>query len=70
MRRSTPSQAKLPLTRWILAAASDAVAQATAALEAYRFDEYAAACYRFTWNLFCDWFLEFAKIGACRSSKR
>ena len=38
-----------------------AIAEATAALEAYRFDEYAAACYRFTWNTFCDWFLEFAK---------
>ena len=56
-----PSRATLPLTRWILAAASDAVAEATSALEAYRFDEYAAAGYRFTWNVFCDWFLEFAK---------
>ncbi len=57
----TPAMAMLPLTRWILAAASDAVAEATAALEAYRFDDYAAACYRFTWHSFCDWFLEFAK---------
>jgi valyl-tRNA synthetase len=56
-----PAQAKLPLTRWILAEASAAVAQATAALEAYRFDEYASACYRFTWGTFCDWFLELAK---------
>jgi len=56
-----PSQATLPLTRWILASASDAIAEATTALEAYRFDEYAAAGYRFTWNSFCDWFLEFAK---------
>jgi valyl-tRNA synthetase len=56
-----PAQATLPLTRWILATASDAIAEATTALEDYRFDEYAAACYRFTWNSFCDWFLEFAK---------
>ena len=35
--------------------------EATAALEAYRFDEYAAALHRFVWNGFCDWFLEFAK---------
>jgi valyl-tRNA synthetase len=56
-----PSQATSPLCRWILAEASEAVAAATAALEAYRFDEYAAACYRFTWNVFCDWFLELAK---------
>lgn len=57
----TPEQATLPLTRWILDAASAAVAEATAALEAYRFDEYAAVGYRFTWNSFCDWFVEFAK---------
>ncbi len=56
-----PAQATLPLTRWILDAASSAVAEATAALEASRFDDYAAAGYRFTWNTFCDWFVEFAK---------
>jgi valyl-tRNA synthetase len=60
-RSFDPSRATLPLTRWILDATNTAVAEATAALEAYRFDEYAAACYRFTWNTFCDWFLEFAK---------
>jgi valyl-tRNA synthetase len=56
-----PGSAALPLTRWILDAANTAVQEATAALEAFRFDEYAAACYRFTWNTYCDWFLEFAK---------
>ncbi len=56
-----PRSATLPLTRWILDAANTAVQDATAALEAFRFDEYAATCYRFTWNTYCDWFLEFAK---------
>jgi valyl-tRNA synthetase len=56
-----PASARLPLTRWILEMANDAVAQATDALERYRIDEYAAAGYRFTWNTFCDWFVEFAK---------
>jgi valyl-tRNA synthetase len=56
-----PSQTKLPLSRWLLDAANTAVREATDALEAYRFDEYAAAGYRFVWNNFCDWFLEFAK---------
>jgi valyl-tRNA synthetase len=56
-----PAQASLPLTRWILDQAGRATAEATAALDAFRFDEYAAACYRFTWNTYCDWFLEFAK---------
>ncbi|PPQ34989.1 valine--tRNA ligase [Rhodopila globiformis] len=56
-----PSQVKLPLSRWLLDAANTALREADAALEAYRFDEYAAAGYRFVWNNFCDWFLEFAK---------
>jgi valyl-tRNA synthetase len=50
-----------PLCRWILDAANHAVTEATDALEAYRFDEYAQAGYRFVWNTYCDWFLEFAK---------
>ncbi|HET7882809.1 MAG TPA: valine--tRNA ligase, partial [Acetobacteraceae bacterium] len=56
-----PSRATLPLTRWILDALNRAITEADAALEAYRFDEYAAACYRFVWDTFCDWFVEFAK---------
>jgi valyl-tRNA synthetase len=56
-----PGSASLPLTRWLLDAANSAIEQATAALEEYRLDEYAGACYRFVWNTFCDWFLEFAK---------
>ena len=56
-----PASARMPLTRWVLDGCNAAVAEATAALDAYRFDDYAAAAYRFTWNTFCDWFLEFAK---------
>ncbi|MDB5369892.1 MAG: valine--tRNA ligase [Roseomonas sp.] len=56
-----PSAVTTPLARWILGTANGAVAEATVALEAYRMDDYASACYRFVWNGFCDWFLEFAK---------
>ena len=56
-----PSKVQTPLARWILDAANTAIVEATAALEAYRMDDYASACYRFVWNSFCDWFLEFAK---------
>ncbi len=56
-----PASARLPLCRWLLDGANAAVMEADAALEAYRFDDYAAAAYRFTWNTYCDWFLEFAK---------
>ena len=51
----------LPLSRWLLDTSNTAIREATSALEDYRFDEYAAASYRFVWNTFCDWFLEFAK---------
>ncbi len=61
VRGFDPATAQLPLCRWLLDAANQAIAEAETALEAYRFNDYAAACYRFTWNLFCDWFLEFAK---------
>ena len=56
-----PASVRLALSRWLLVEANAAISEATAALEAYRFDEYAAAGYRFVWNTFCDWFLEFAK---------
>ncbi|MDJ0389796.1 valine--tRNA ligase [Roseomonas sp. E05] len=56
-----PTKVETPLARWILDAANAAIREATEALEAYRMDDYAGACYRFVWNSFCDWFLEFAK---------
>jgi valyl-tRNA synthetase len=56
-----PGGVTLPLSRWLLAETNTAIRDATDALEAYRFDEYAATGYHFVWNTFCDWFLEFAK---------
>ncbi|MBM9400951.1 valine--tRNA ligase [Gluconacetobacter azotocaptans] len=56
-----PQDATSALGRWILDEAARATVEANAALESFRFDEYAATCYRFVWNCFCDWFLEFAK---------
>ena len=52
---------KSTLNRWIVGKVADAEAATRAALEAYRFNEAAAALYSFTWNTFCDWYLEFAK---------
>ncbi len=58
-----PESAKLPLCRWVLARANEAIEAATAGLEAYRPNDYAAACYRFAWGDVCDWFIELAKPG-------
>nr|WP_048879066.1 valine--tRNA ligase [Acidocella aminolytica] len=58
-----PQDATLPLCRWVLARANEAIEAATAGLEAYRPNDYAAACYRFAWGDVCDWFIELAKPG-------
>ena len=56
-----PAAAKGTLNRWIATELARAVADVTAALEAYRFNDAAGAAYRFVWNSFCDWYLELAK---------
>jgi len=56
-----PAAAKDTLNRWIATEASRATREVTAALEAYKFNDAAAATYRFVWHLACDWFLEFSK---------
>jgi valyl-tRNA synthetase len=56
-----PASAQTPLCRWLLDAANTAIAEAGEALENFRFDDYAGACYRFIWNIYCDWFVELAK---------
>jgi valyl-tRNA synthetase len=57
----TPRDAKEVLNRWIAHEIARAGSEVTAAIEAYKFNEAAAAIYRFVWNIFCDWYLELAK---------
>jgi valyl-tRNA synthetase len=47
--------------RWILTRLHHTLAEVDAQFEAYRFDLVAQALYEFTWNTYCDWFLELAK---------
>ena len=56
-----PQSAREPLNRWILGEAARAVAETSAAIESYRFNDAANAAYRFVWSVFCDWCLELAK---------
>jgi valyl-tRNA synthetase len=56
-----PLTARHVLNRWIRGETLKTVRAVTAALEACAFDEAAGAVYRFVWNIFCDWHLEFAK---------
>lgn len=47
--------------RWILAEFNRTVKAFRDALDGYRFDIAAGILYEFTWNQFCDWYLELAK---------
>jgi valyl-tRNA synthetase len=56
-----PKSARQTLNRWIAHETQNASREITEAIEGYRFNEAAAAVYRFVWNIFCDWYLELAK---------
>ncbi len=56
-----PATTKHTLNRWIATEASRCIAEVTTALEDFRFNDASGAAYRFTWNTFCDWYLELAK---------
>ena len=56
-----PAALKEPLNRWIAGEVAKTAGQVVAAIGAYKFNEAAAALYRFTWGTFCDWYLEFIK---------
>ena len=71
-----PRQCKLPLNRWIGGELARAHSEVTAAIEAHKYNEAANTLYQFAWHLFCDWYVEFAKLplngddGAARDETR
>jgi valyl-tRNA synthetase len=56
-----PGSARAIVNRWAISKLVQAAARARTGIEAYRFNEAASALYQFTWNEFCDWYLELAK---------
>jgi valyl-tRNA synthetase len=56
-----PSTASHTLNRWIATEMGKCIAEVTQALDDYRFNDASGGIYRFTWNTFCDWYLELAK---------
>ncbi|MCK5726668.1 MAG: valine--tRNA ligase [Thiotrichaceae bacterium] len=56
---------------WILSALQDLNSEVASQLESYRFDLAAKALYEFTWNQYCDWYLELTKpvLSADESSE-
>jgi valyl-tRNA synthetase len=56
-----PKSVEMTVNEWIVSETARTVAEVTAGLEAYRFNEAASAAYHFVWDVFCDWYLEFIK---------
>ena len=56
-----PAAVQQTVNKWIAGEAARTASEITLALEAYRFNDAANAAYRFVWNVFCDWYLEFIK---------
>ncbi len=56
-----PTTLTQPVNQWIVGELAKTGAEATTAIEEYRFDGAAGAVYRFIWNIFCDWYLELIK---------
>ena len=53
---------KLAMTdKWILSRLARTIAEVTAGLDAFKYNEPLNAIYKFFWNDFCDWYLEWAK---------
>tara|TARA_B100000902_G_C27318763_1_gene922944 strand:+ start:842 stop:3484 length:2643 start_codon:yes stop_codon:yes gene_type:complete len=48
--------------KWILSEYENCRNKTQFAIENYRFNEAANELYKFTWNIFCDWYLEFSKV--------
>lgn len=60
------SEASCELTqvdRWISTRLNQTIESTCQAIDQYRFDLAAQAIYEFTWNEYCDWYLELAKIS-------
>jgi valyl-tRNA synthetase len=48
--------------RWITSKLSDAVSATHEGIKTYRFDLASQALYEFTWDEYCDWYIELSKI--------
>ena len=58
---AAPPAATATVNTWIIGETARVREEVDAALSAYRFDDAAAALYRFVWGKVCDWYVEFSK---------
>jgi len=56
-----PKSVQSTVNQWLISETTTCVSAVENALNEFRFNDAASAIYRFTWNVFCDWYLELAK---------
>ena len=56
-----PAKITAPEDRWLQSQLAQLVDDVTEAMQGHRFHEMGQKLYAFTWNVFCDWYLELAK---------
>ncbi len=56
-----PSVNRLTVNRWIVTKLAGLEREVAASVAAYRLNDAASQLYQFTWNAFCDWYIELAK---------
>ena len=56
-----PAKVEHVLNKAIISQFGQTVAKVDAAMDAYRFNEVSHQLYQFTWNTYCDWYLELTK---------
>jgi valyl-tRNA synthetase len=62
-KQPIPSNIKMNwIDEWIISRLQTTIAEVTDAFENYRLDWVAQILYEFTWNEYCSWYLELAKI--------
>ena len=57
----SPVPVTAPEDRWVLSRLASLVEGVTSAVESHRFHEAVQSLYAFTWNVYCDWYLELTK---------
>jgi len=56
-----PAEVTQTVNKWIVGQVAHTVFEVAAHLDNLRFNDAAGAAYRFVWDIYCDWYLEFIK---------
>ncbi|MCB9991815.1 MAG: valine--tRNA ligase [Rhodospirillales bacterium] len=60
-RSFDPASVQYTPNKWVISEVTHTANTIAQAIENYKFNEAAGAIYKFIWNTFCDWYLEFTK---------